>query len=110
MKIMINMSAIMAMCGMITHGDRFIHCTDDGLPFDPWMRVHARLGAKIIKECSRSMVLAGAVEEWERWSGMKFPSDGDYVAPTLLATLHVNHGANECIYVEPNIWMEHILR
>jgi GNAT superfamily N-acetyltransferase len=83
--------------------------TDDGLPFDPWIRVHARLGAKIIKECSRSMVLAGAVEEWERWSGMKFPADGDYVVPTLLAPLHVNHGADECIYVEPNVWMEHTL-
>ncbi|HXF60147.1 MAG TPA: hypothetical protein VNK95_00940 [Caldilineaceae bacterium] len=83
--------------------------TAEGLPLDPWMRVHARLGARVVKPCERSMLLAGSVAEWERWLDLPLPASGDYVGPGLLAPLHVNRQADECIYVEPNVWMEHHL-
>jgi hypothetical protein len=28
---------------------------EDGLPFDPWLRVHARLGAQLLEVCPASM-------------------------------------------------------
>ncbi len=83
--------------------------TADALPFDPWMRVHARLGAHIVNPCNRSMTLGGRVAEWESWTGVAIPGSGEFVLPELLAPLHVDHAADRCTYVEPNVWMEHEL-
>jgi len=47
--------------------DRYVAwSTGDGHPFDPWLRVHARLGAAMVRPCSRSMTVDGSVAEWER--------------------------------------------
>lgn len=77
----------------------------DGLPFDPWMRVHARLGASVLRAEPRSMEITGPVEEWEAWTGMRFPEDGEYVFPAGLAPLTVEGGVGR--YWEPNVWMLH---
>jgi hypothetical protein len=81
----------------------------EGLPLDPWMRVHARLGARVIKACNRSQPLAGTVAEWEGWLDLPLPTSGDYVGPGLLAPLHVDREADEAVCWEPNVWMEHPL-
>jgi len=81
----------------------------EGLPLDPWMRVHARLGAHVVKACNRSQPLAGKVAEWEEWLDLSLPASGDYVGPGLLAPLHVSHEADEAVCWEPNVWMEHPL-
>ena len=78
---------------------------DDGLPFDPWMRVHVRLGAEILRAEPRSMEISAPVADWEQWTGMAFPEDGDYVFPGGLAPLTVADG--EAAYWEPNVWMRH---
>jgi GNAT superfamily N-acetyltransferase len=78
---------------------------DDGLPFDPWMRVHARLGARILRSAPKSMDIHGPVEDWEKWTAMSFPEDGDYVFPGGLAPLSVKGGVGS--YWEPNVWMLH---
>ena len=78
---------------------------DDGLPFDPWLRVHARLGAELVEVCPASMRIEGAVEEWEQWTGLAFPDDGDYVVPGALVPVRVSDGRG--VYVEPNVWMRH---
>jgi hypothetical protein len=75
------------------------------LPFDPWMRVHARLGATILKPEPRSLRITGSIDEWEEWTGMRFPDDGEYVFPGGLAPLSVRGGRGE--YWEPNVWMHH---
>jgi GNAT superfamily N-acetyltransferase len=36
----------------------------DGLPVDPWLRVHVRAGGRIEKVAPRSMVVPGTLEEW----------------------------------------------
>ncbi|KAB8249280.1 hypothetical protein BDV35DRAFT_378392 [Aspergillus flavus] len=46
---------------------------DSNLPFDPWLRKHARLGAKVIKVARRSMRVEGSVEEWQQWTGVNIP-------------------------------------
>lgn len=79
----------------------------DGLPFDPWMRVHTRLGARILRCEPRSLEITRPVEDWERWTSMPFPADGSYVFPAGLAPLQVSAGAGE--YFEPNVWMLHEL-
>src|SRR6476646_1807093 len=45
----------------------------DGLLFDPWMRVHERLGASVLRPEPQSLRITGTVGEWETWTGMSFP-------------------------------------
>lgn len=80
----------------------------DGLPFDPWMRVHARLGASVLRAEPRSLEITRPVIEWERWTDMRFPEDGTYVFPAGLAPLTVHGDIGQ--YWEPNVWMQHSLR
>ena len=57
--------------------------TDDGLPFDPWMRTQpARCDDDRI--CSQSIRVIGSVAHWERWAGMAFPDSGEHIVPGAL--------------------------
>lgn len=78
---------------------------EDGLPFDPWLRVHARLGAELLEVCPASMTVEGSAAEWEEWTGMPFPEDGDYVVPG--GVVPVRFAGGRGVYVEPNVWMQH---
>jgi GNAT superfamily N-acetyltransferase len=78
---------------------------DDGLPFDPWLRVHARLGAELLEVCHESMRIDGTTSDWEGWTGMTFPEDGSYVVPGALVPVEVRDRRGS--YVEPNVWMRH---
>lgn len=86
--------------------DQYAYWTrHDGLPFDPWMRVHARLGATILRPAPQSLMIEAPVSDWEDWTEMTFPADGDYTFPFGLAPLHVKGGTG--LYWEPNVWMLH---
>jgi hypothetical protein len=80
---------------------------DDGLPFDPWLRVHARLGARVLRPEPESLRITGAVAEWEEWVGIAFPESGEYVFPRGLALLSVDRERDLGAYWEPNVWMLH---
>jgi len=45
--------------------------------FDPWLRTHRRVGARIVKNCAALDVIPGTVAQWEDWTGMKFPESGE---------------------------------
>lgn len=79
----------------------------DGQLFDPWMRVHERLGARVATPLPRSLRITGTVGEWEAWTEMSFPESGDYVFPEGLATLNIDRSADRGSYWEPNVWMVH---
>ena len=79
----------------------------DGLLFDPWMRVHERLGADVLKPEPRSLRITGTVAEWEDWTGMTFPDSGDYWFPRGLATVAIDRERGRGSYWEPNVWMRH---
>lgn len=81
--------------------------TDEGLPFDAWLRVHAKLGGRIIKICHRSKTIRGPRAEWEAWTGLKFPQSGPYVIHGALNPIEINMEKDEGVYIEPNVWMVH---
>ncbi len=92
----------------LTNIDDYIKWTnEDGLPFDAWLRVHARAGAKIIKPCHEAMTIRGSRSEWELWTGLKFPQNGLYVIPGALKPMEMNIEKDEGVYIEPNVWMVH---
>jgi GNAT superfamily N-acetyltransferase len=82
----------------------------DGELFDPWLRVHERLGAEILGVCAGSLVVEGAVGEWEEWTDMAFPESGSYVVEGALVPVEIDRKHDIGRYVEPNVWMRHPLR
>ena len=94
----------------LTPMERYVGWTTaDGLPFDPWLRVHARAGAETVGVCARSMTIPGTLAEWEEWAEMRFPESGDYVVPGALNPVTIDVEANRGLYVEPNVWIRHRL-
>jgi GNAT superfamily N-acetyltransferase len=79
----------------------------DGQLFDPWLRVHARLGAEILGVCPGSLVVEGTVSEWEEWTGMTFLDSGTYVVEGALVPVEIDREEDVGCYVEPNVWMRH---
>jgi GNAT superfamily N-acetyltransferase len=77
----------------------------DGLPFDPWIRVHVRLGARILRPEPNSMEFTAPVSDWEDWTRMRFHRDGSFVFRGGLAPLTVTGDVGR--YWEPNVWMLH---
>jgi hypothetical protein len=79
----------------------------DGLPQDPWLRTHVRLGGRMLGIATRSMVIEGTVAEWERWTQLSFPASGAYVVPGALAPVEIDREADRGLYVEPAVWIRH---
>ena len=92
----------------ITPMERYCRWTRaDGLPFDPWLRVHVRVGGEILQVAHPSMVIEGTVAEWEEWAGMRFPDSGDYVVEGALVPVQIDRELDFGRYVEPNVWVHH---
>ena len=81
----------------------------DGTPFDPWLRTHEAMGATIIGPAMASQTITGTLEQWQRWTGMRFPASACYAIPGALAPLDIDLAADTGICLEPNLWMEHPL-
>jgi len=94
----------------LTSIDDYIKWTNDkGLPFDAWLRVHVRAGARIIKPCHEAMTIHGTRAEWEKWTGLVFPQSGKYIVPGALIPITMDIEKDEGVYIEPNVWMQHPL-
>ncbi len=92
----------------ITPIEQYLSWTrENGEPFDPWIRIHTRRGGQIVKPAPRSMRITGTVADWEEWTGMRFPGDGQYTFPAGLAPVDIDHAANRGCYWEPNVWIVH---
>jgi GNAT superfamily N-acetyltransferase len=78
---------------------------EDGFHYDPWIRTHERVGAEILDPAPRSLTITGSRAEWEEWTNLQFPEDGDYVVPGALVPVRFADGVGT--YVEPNVWMRH---
>jgi len=92
----------------LTPMERYVQWTDtEDLPFDPWMRVHGRLGAEVVRVMPRAMVIVGTVAEWEEWTAMRFPDSNAYVVPGALQPVVIDRERDEGRYEDPNVWMRH---
>lgn len=88
-------------------GEYAFRVRDDGLPHDPWLRVHARLGARVVKVAPLSMVIPGTLAQWRDWTGLPFDGPGPVHVEGALAPVHVDVDQDHAVYVEPNVWVHH---
>jgi GNAT superfamily N-acetyltransferase len=82
----------------------------DGLPFDPWIRLHVRAGGRIVRPSPRSMTIIGTVAEWEAWTGMAFPETGEYVVHGACEPVRIDCESDRGTYHDSNVWIVHDLR
>jgi hypothetical protein len=82
----------------------------DGLPADPWLRVHARAGGRIVNVAPVSMTIPGTVEQWREWTGLAFDTAGPVQVPGALVPVLCQPDHDFAVYVEPNVWMHHSTR
>lgn len=83
--------------------------TPEGYSADAWIRTHERLGARVVKPCNQSMQLESNVANWRKWTGEAFATTGLHAFPGGLVPLQVDVEADQCLYIEPNVWMVHEL-
>jgi hypothetical protein len=95
----------------LTSIEDYMRWTHDasGAPFDPWLRVHWKQGARIVKAAPRSMVIQGTVTAWEGWTKLRFPQSGPYVVAGALSPITIDREQDRGEYIEPNVWMRHSL-
>ncbi|MEM7442761.1 MAG: hypothetical protein AAF414_05445 [Pseudomonadota bacterium] len=92
---------------LISMADYVAWKNEDGLPYDGWLRVHARLGGRVYGICPDSMIIPGTIAKWSEWTGLKFPGDGRYCVPGALVPIDVDVGRDQAVYREPNVWVVH---
>lgn len=80
---------------------------DDGLPQDPWLRVHVRNGGTVEKVAPASMTVSGSLAQWRGWTGLPFDRDGDVEVPGALVPVRCDLAHDRAVYVEPNVWIRH---
>lgn len=83
--------------------------TDDGFPFDPWLRTHIRLGAKVLGCSPKSMTYEGTIKEWESWTELRFPQSGEYIIAGGGSPLKIDRESNNGTYYDPNVWVAYSL-
>jgi len=81
----------------------------DGSFYDPWLRIHQRLGAEVLSIAPRAMVIPGTVAQWEQWTDQTFPTSGEYAVTGALTPIQINREQDTGLYVEPNVWVRYTL-
>jgi len=87
--------------------DDYINWKKDNLPFDPWLRVHLKIGGEILKVANPSMIVRGTVSDWQRWTGMHFGESNKYIIQGALNPVNIDLENDLGEYIEPNIWVLH---
>ena len=82
---------------------------DDGLPVDPWLRVHARAGGELKGVSNRAMVMVGTLADWREWTGLPFNVTGPVPVPEALVPVHCDVTHDYAVYCEPCVWVHHRL-
>jgi GNAT superfamily N-acetyltransferase len=86
-----------------------VRTREDGLPVDPWLRVHIRAGGLIRNVAPTSMTIPGTLAQWRTWTDLAFDVPGPVrvrgaLVPVMCAPEH-----DVAVYVEPNVWVHHRL-
>jgi hypothetical protein len=77
----------------------------DGRHFDPWLRVHERIGGTIIATCSPSMRVSAPIGDWERWLGEALPATGRLLIRGAIGYLEIREGVGTL--TEDSVWVLH---
>ncbi|MEK8107175.1 hypothetical protein NKG94_22170 [Micromonospora sp. M12] len=93
----------------MTLADYVTQVTPEGLPADPLLRAHARLGASIVGIAPASMVVVGSLAQWREWTGLPFDRDGPVIVPGAMVPVHCDLTHDSAAYVEPNVWVHQAL-
>jgi hypothetical protein len=60
-----------------------------------------------LRDLAPAATMTGTVDDWQAWTGMAFPSSGEYVIPAGLSTLRIDREHDCGTYTEPNVWVQH---
>ncbi|MGW7456817.1 N-acetyltransferase [Streptomyces sp. NPDC054797] len=82
---------------------------EDGLPHDPWLRVHVRAGGVVDSVAPLSMTVNGSLDQWRAWTGLPFDVPGPVHVPGALTPVDCAPEQGYAVYVEPNVWVRHSL-
>jgi len=82
---------------------------EDGLPFDPWLRIHIKNEATILKISHRSAVVSDTIEQWQQWTNLNFGCSGSYIVKGALSPISIDLEQNLGEYIEPNVWVSYTL-
>ena len=93
----------------VSFDDYVSRTTSEGLPFDPWIRLHMKMGARILRTIPAGIRVEGSVAEWSSWTGMSFTDTGDYVVEGALQPVRIDKQTDLGVYEDPNVWMLHPL-
>jgi GNAT superfamily N-acetyltransferase len=77
----------------------------DGEHFDPWVRIHERIGGQIIGVCPASAVFSAPITDWQDWSKMKLPENGKVLVPNAINYLEIKDSLG--VLKEDSIWILH---
>ncbi|MFJ4125081.1 N-acetyltransferase [[Kitasatospora] papulosa] len=80
---------------------------EDGLPADPWLRVHVRAGGVIDSVAPTSMTVSAPLDRWRSWTGLPFDTEGPVEVPGALVPVQCSVRHGYAVYVEPNVWVRH---
>lgn len=89
--------------------DYVARTNDDGLPADPWLRVHVRVGGVIERIAPASQTVGASLSQWREWTGEAFDQDGATFVPDGLGPAHASVADDHAVYIEPNVWVRHDL-
>ncbi len=81
----------------------------NGEVYDPWIRVHLRLGGEIISIANSTLKVTGTVSEWENWTGIAFPGSGQHIVPGALVPVEIDRVLDTGTYHDPNVWIKHVV-
>lgn len=82
---------------------------EQGEPFDPWTRLHSRLGGKIFKTSECCIEIKGSSLKWQEWTGLSLLSIGDYLIPGGLSPMRYDKTSDIGFYRMPCVWTEYPL-
>lgn len=81
--------------------------TKNGDHFDPWVRLHERHGAQLLRADAEGMRVESRLSHWEKWTGLSFFESGWYIIPEGLAPLKVDMDKDHGVYREGSLWVSY---
>ena len=80
---------------------------DDGLPVDPWLRVHVRAGGRIDRVAHARWSSPARSRSGASGPGCRSTRTGPVDVPGALAPVLCDAEHGTAVYVEPNVWVRH---